>query len=73
VGAAIVEILVAQYSAPVRVADALPARAIAITMFATGIRHALVAQLTAPAVPTLALTADVAMTMHGVTALLAHG
>lgn len=72
VGAAVVEILVAQYSAPVRVADALPARAIAIAMLAAGIRHALVAQFAAPTVPTLALAADVAVAMHGVTALLAH-
>lgn len=72
VGAAVVEILVAQYSAPVRVADALPARAIAIAVLAAGIRHALVAQFAAPTVSTLAFAADVAVAVHGVTALLAH-
>lgn len=73
VGAAVVEILVAQYPAPVRVADALPARAVAVAVLAAGIRHALVAELAAPAVPTLTLAADVAVTVHGMTALLAHG
>lgn len=73
VSAAVVEVLVAQYSAPVRVADALPARAIAVAVLAAGIRHALVAQFATPAVPTLALAADVAVAVHGVAALLAHG
>lgn len=73
VGAAVVEVLVAQYTAPVGVADALPAGAVAVAVLAAWIRHALVAQLAAPAVPTLALAADVAVTVHGVAALLADG
>lgn len=71
--AAVVEILVAQYSTPIRIADALPARAVAVAVLATGIGHTLIAQLTAPAMPTLALAADVAVAMHGMAALLAHG
>lgn len=71
VGTAVVEVLVAQYAAPVGVADALPARAVAVAVLAAGIRHALVAQFAAPAVPTLTLAADVAVTVHGVAAFLA--
>jgi len=41
--------LVAQYATPVGVADAFPGAAVAGTMFATGIDHALVAQRTPPA------------------------
>jgi len=70
VGAAVVEVLVAQYAAPVGVADALPARAIAIAVLAAGIRQALIAQLAMPAGSTLTLAAEVAVTVHGVTAFL---
>jgi len=73
VGAAVVEVLVAQDAAPVGVADALPARTVAVAVLAAGIRHALVAQLAAPTMPALALAAHVAVTVHGVAALLAHG
>lgn len=70
-GAADVEVLIAQYAAPVRVADALPARAVAVAVLAAGIHHALVAQFAVPSVATLALAADVAVTVHGVATLLA--
>lgn len=73
VGAAVVEVLVAQYAAPIGVADALPARAVAVAVLAARIGHALVAQVAAPTVPTLALEADLAVTVHGVAALLADG
>lgn len=71
VGAADVEILIAQYAAPICVADALPARAVAIAVLAARIHHALVAQFTLPTVATLAFAADVAVTVHRVAALLA--
>lgn len=73
VGAAVVEILVAEYAAPVGVADALPAGTVAVAVLAAGIRHALVAELAAPTVPTLALAAYVAVPVHGVATLLADG
>lgn len=73
VGAAIVEVLVAQYAAPIGIADALPARTVAVAVLATGIRHALIAELAAPAVSTLTLAADVAVTVHGVAAFFADG
>lgn len=41
--------MVAQYATPVRVADALPGAAVAGTVLATGIDHALVAQRAPPA------------------------
>lgn len=71
VGAAVIEVLVAQYTAPIGIADALPARTVAVSVLAAGIRHALVAQLAAPAVPTLTLAADVTVTVHGVAAFFA--
>lgn len=73
VGAAVVEVLVAQYSAPVGVAYALPGRSVAVAVLAARVRSALVAQLAAPAVTTLALARDVAVSVHRVTAFLAHG
>ena len=72
VRAAIVEILVAEDTTPVRVADTLPAGAVAVSVLAAGIRGALVAQFTAPSVSTLALAAHVAVAVHWVAALLAN-
>lgn len=43
VRAAVVEILVAEDATPVRVADTLPAGTVAVSVFAAGIRGALVA------------------------------
>lgn len=73
VGAAVVEVLVAQNAAPVGVADALPTRTVAVAVLAAGIRHALIAQFASPTMSTLALAAEVAVTMHRVAALLADG
>lgn len=72
VGAAIVEVLVAQDATPVRVADALPARAVAVAVLAPGVRCTLVAQVTLPTVAALALAAHVAVAVQRVAALLAH-
>lgn len=72
VGAAVVEVLVAEDAAPVGVADALPARAVTVAVLAARIGGALVAEIAAPAVPALALARDVAVAVHRVTALLAH-
>lgn len=69
--AAIVEVLVAKDTAPIRVADALPTGTVAVSVFATGIRGALVAEFTAPTMSTLALAAYVAMPMDRVATLLA--
>lgn len=69
-GAAVVEVLITEYAAPVGVADALPARAVAITVLATWIGRALVAHLAAPTVPALALEADLAVTVDRVAAVL---
>lgn len=71
VGAAVVEVLVAEYAAPVGVADTLPARAVAVAMLAARIGRALVAQVAAPAVSALALVADLAVAVDRVAALLA--
>lgn len=73
VGAAVVQVLVAQYSTPVGVAYALPARAVAVAVLAARIGRALVAQLAAPAVTTLALAADVTVAVDRMTTLLADG
>lgn len=73
VGAAVIEILIAEYAAPVGVADALPARAVAVAVLAARVRRALVAQLAAPTVPAFALEAELAVTVHGMAALLADG
>lgn len=70
-GAAVVEVLVAEDTAPVCIADALPAGAVAVAVLASWIRGALVAEFTTPAVSTLALAADVAVTVDGVAALFA--
>lgn len=72
VRAAIVEILVAEDTTPVRVADTLPAGTVAVSVLAAGIRGALVAQFTAPSVSTLALAAHVAVAVHWVATLLAN-
>lgn len=71
VSAAIVEVLVAEDASPVRVADALPARTVAVAVLATRVGGALVAELTAPTVPALALAADVAVAVDRVAALFA--
>lgn len=72
VGAAVVEILVAEDTTPVRVADTLPAGTVAVSVFAAGVRGALVAEFTAPSVSTLALAAHVAVTVHWVATLFAN-
>lgn len=71
-GAAVVQVLVAEYSAPVGVAYALPGRAVAVAVLAARVRGALVAQLALPAVTTLALARYVAVAVHRVTAFFAH-
>lgn len=71
--AAIIEILVAEDTTPVRVADTLPAGTVAVSVLATWIRGALVAEFTAPSVSALALAAHVAVAVHGVATLLADG
>lgn len=73
VGTAVVEVLVAEDTAPVGVADALPARAVAVAVLAARIGRALVAQVAAPAVSALALVAVLAEAVHRVAALLADG
>lgn len=71
VGAAVVKVLVAEYAAPVGVADALPARAVAVAVLAARVGRALVAQVAAPTVPALALVADLAVAVNRMAALLA--
>lgn len=72
VGAAIIEVLVAKDTAPIRVADTLPTGTVAISVLATRVGGALVAEFTAPTVSTFAFAADVAVTVDGVATLLAH-
>lgn len=72
VGAAVIEVLVAEDAAPVRVADALPAGTVAVAVLAARVRRALVAKFTPPAVSALALAAYVAVAVDRVAALLAH-
>lgn len=71
VGAAVVEVLVAEDAAPVGVADALPARAVAVAVLAARVRGALVAEIAAPAMTALALAGDVAVAVDRVATLLA--
>lgn len=73
VGTAVVQILIAQNTAPVSVAYALPARAVAVAVLAARIGRALVAQLAPPAVTTLAFTAHVAVAVNRMASLLADG
>lgn len=70
---AIIEILVAEYATPIRVAYALPTRAVAIAMLASGIRCTLIAKFTSPTVSALAFAAYVAMTVNRMATLFADG
>ena len=72
VGAAVVEVLIAQNATPVGVADTLPTGAVAVAVLAARIGGALVAQFTPPAGPALALARHVAVAVNGMAALLAH-
>lgn len=72
VSAAIIEVLVAEDAAPIRVADTLPTGTVAISVLAARIGGALVAEFTAPTVSTFAFPTDVAVTVNGVATLLAH-
>lgn len=72
VSAAIIEVLVAEDAAPIRVADTLPTGTVAISVLAARVGGALVAEFTAPTVSTFAFAAHVAVTVNGMATLLAH-